>query len=294
MIDTDPFKPEISRLFDSSNSNPQSVFEETDEDDLVSLDDGFFKFWTALVLGMLGLVLLTTVGVWQLGKRRAERDKSFDIGLRGHQVASLQPGSPIQLAGLEVGYVGEVKLVNEQPEAVLRISPEIAQRLPGDSRFSVEPVQVDRASILGVRITPGNDYRARLPQWIMAEAAETGGIWSEVSDSIKRNLGLSYDPIGELHNPVDSLSSRLLRPIWIVPIALGVLALVAVRILRSLLPLLLAVLLALGVAAWLWSNHGSDGMLQIEFLKHFWPGKEEILQENFEDRTKSGFGSDLE
>src|SRR5262245_9376205 len=111
---------------------------------------GFF-----LLLGLLALGYLAI----KLGKMEVVGHSGYTVYATFANVAGLRVGSPVEIAGVDVGRVADIHLKNYQAVVAFRIDEEV--QLPEDSIASIRT-----KGLIGeqfVRISPGGAERNLLP-----------------------------------------------------------------------------------------------------------------------------------
>jgi phospholipid/cholesterol/gamma-HCH transport system substrate-binding protein len=103
---------------------------------------GFF-----LLLGLLALGYLAV----KLGKMEVVGGSGYTVHATFSNVAGLRVGSPVEIAGVDVGWVEGIRLKNYQAAVAFRIKDEV--QLPEDSIASIRTKGLIGEQL--VRISPG-------------------------------------------------------------------------------------------------------------------------------------------
>jgi phospholipid/cholesterol/gamma-HCH transport system substrate-binding protein len=116
--------------------------------------------WAELRIGLLAIfaVVITAVTIFMLTGSRGFFWQQYSLKTRFPDVAGLKPGSPVRVAGVEVGTVDVVELVGEQVDVTMSIHQDMQSRITSLSTASLGSV-----SLLGesaVDITPSTSGTA--------------------------------------------------------------------------------------------------------------------------------------
>jgi phospholipid/cholesterol/gamma-HCH transport system substrate-binding protein len=141
---------------------------------------------TAVVIAALAIFLVTGGSgfFWQ----------RYSLKTRFSNVAGLKPGSPVRLAGIEVGSVVATPLAGESVEVVFEVNRAYRDRITTDSVATLGSV-----SLLGesaVDITPSSTGRP-IPEWGYVptgrEAAVLADVTNQASQGLEQLTGLLHD-----------------------------------------------------------------------------------------------------
>jgi phospholipid/cholesterol/gamma-HCH transport system substrate-binding protein len=110
--------------------------------------------WAELKIGVLAIVALviTAIAVVMLTGPRGFFWQQYSLKTRFPDVAGLRAGSPVRVAGVEIGTVDAVDFVGEEVEVTMRLNENMQERITTESTASLGSV-----SLLGesaVDITP--------------------------------------------------------------------------------------------------------------------------------------------
>ncbi len=143
--------------------------------------------WSELKIGIVTVVAVTIVAVtiFTLTGGRGFAWQRYNLKTRFSNVAGLNKGAPVRLAGLEVGQVTDLTFAGEQVEVTLEINKEQRSRITTGSTAKVGSV-----SLLGqgaVDITPSSSGTP-IPDWGYIPAAASPAALSDVTDQASRGL----------------------------------------------------------------------------------------------------------
>ena len=99
--------------------------------------------WAELKIGVLTIaaVVITAVTIFFLTGDRGFPWQRYSLKTRFANVAGLKAGSPVRVAGLDVGTVTDVALAGEQVDVTFEVSQEVRDRITtefgGDARLGV-------------------------------------------------------------------------------------------------------------------------------------------------------------
>lgn len=122
---------------------------------------------TEIVVGfflLLGLLALGYLAV-KLGKMEIVGNRGYTVYATFSNVGGLRTGSPIEIAGVEVGSIENISLKNYQAQVALRMKEGV--ELPDDSIISIRT-----KGLIGeqfVRISPGGSEKTIPPGGVISE-----------------------------------------------------------------------------------------------------------------------------
>src|SRR5262245_46698148 len=110
--------------------------------------------WAELKIGILSIaaIVITAVTVFLMTGGKGFFWQRYNLKTRFTNVAGLKPGSPVRLAGVEVGDVNAVDLYGDQVEVVFTVN-----KIYSDRITSTSVARLGSVSLLGesaVDITP--------------------------------------------------------------------------------------------------------------------------------------------
>jgi phospholipid/cholesterol/gamma-HCH transport system substrate-binding protein len=152
--------------------------------------------WSELKIGVLMIIAvgITVLTVFLLTGGKGFFWQRYYLKSRFPNVAGLKPGSPVRLAGVEVGDVEKVELAGDQVDVVFQVNRDYRDRITTDSIAKLGSV-----SLLGesaVDITPAGTGTA-IPEWGYVPqgrpAAQLADVTDQASQGINELTGLIHD-----------------------------------------------------------------------------------------------------
>jgi len=143
--------------------------------------------WSELKVGVvtiaaIGIAALT---IFLLTGERGFFWQRYNLKVRFGNVAGLNPGSSVRLAGVVVGSVDEISLVDDQVDVVVQINRAFGRRITTNS-----VARLGSVSLLGesaVDITPSSTGTP-IPEWGYVPAGRTPAQLSDMTDQASRGL----------------------------------------------------------------------------------------------------------
>lgn len=152
--------------------------------------------WTELRIGVVTLagIVITGLAIFMLTGDRGFFWQRYQLKTRFDNVAGMRPGSPVRVAGYDVGTVTEMSFVGEQVEVVFEVHERMRDQITTESRASLGSV-----SLLGesaVDITPSAEGEP-IPEWgyVTSERArgQIADVAEQASQGIEELTGLLQD-----------------------------------------------------------------------------------------------------
>lgn len=152
--------------------------------------------WSELKIGALMIiaVVITVVTVFLLTGGKGFFWQRYRLKSRFTNVAGLKPGSPVRLAGVDIGDVDSVDLAGDQVDVVFEVNKSYRDRITSDSLAKLGSV-----SLLGesaVDITPSGTGTP-IPEWGYVPqgkpAAQLSDITDQASVGVNELTGLIHD-----------------------------------------------------------------------------------------------------
>ncbi len=152
--------------------------------------------WAELKIGLLTIaaVLITAITIFLLTGMRGFFWQRYSLKTRFSNVAGLKAGSPVRLAGVEVGSVDEVQLVGDEVDVTFQLNKAYRERITSESTATLGSV-----SLLGeaaVDISPSL-RGTPIPEWGYVRQGRTPVQLTEVttqaSQGIEELTGLIHD-----------------------------------------------------------------------------------------------------
>jgi phospholipid/cholesterol/gamma-HCH transport system substrate-binding protein len=105
--------------------------------------------WSELKIGVLTItaVVIAAVAIFLVTGGTGFFWQRYSLKTRFPSVAGLKPGSPVRLAGIEVGTVVETPLAGDQVDVVFEVNEAYSNRITTESVATLGSV-----SLLGVRV----------------------------------------------------------------------------------------------------------------------------------------------
>src|SRR5690349_10097834 len=87
--------------------------------------------WAELKIGVLTIaaVIIAAVTIFMLTGTRGFFWQRYTLKTRFSNVPGLKPGSPVRVAGVEVGQVNDVQVVNERVDVTFEVNKEFQNRI---------------------------------------------------------------------------------------------------------------------------------------------------------------------
>ena len=143
--------------------------------------------WAELKVGALTIiaVVIAAVTIFMLTGSRGFFWQRYNLKTRFTNVAGLKAGSPVRVAGKEVGLVTEVELTGEEVEVVFEVNEEVQSRITTDSVAKLGSI-----SLLGesaVDINPSGKGTP-IPEWGYVPSGRAPTQLSDITDQAGRGI----------------------------------------------------------------------------------------------------------
>jgi phospholipid/cholesterol/gamma-HCH transport system substrate-binding protein len=143
--------------------------------------------WSELRIGIITIaaIVITAITIFSLTGGRGFFWQRFSLKTRFPNVAGLKPGSPVRVAGVDVGTVTVVDFAGEQVDVSFEVNEEHALRITTGSVASLGSV-----SLLGesaVDITPSTTGTP-IPEWGYVPSGRARGQLSDVTETATRGI----------------------------------------------------------------------------------------------------------
>src|SRR5690242_11934408 len=91
--------------------------------------------WSELKIGVVTIVAvaIAALTIFMLTGGRGFFWQRYNLKTRFNNVAGLKPGSPVRLAGLDVGEVDDVELVGDQVDVIFQVNKDYRDRITTSS-----------------------------------------------------------------------------------------------------------------------------------------------------------------
>jgi phospholipid/cholesterol/gamma-HCH transport system substrate-binding protein len=160
---------------------------------------------------LLGLALLW-VTAQSLSGGRIFKEKGYSLVARFDNLKGLQKGDDVLMAGVRIGSVAQVRLVDRQAEAVLTIDPlsqiatDAVAMVAQSSLLGTNHLEVTVGSPTAAKLPPGSEIRTRNTtdmNEVIAKLGSLGERLEQVVTEIGKNLGGGES--GSLFTKIDRL-----------------------------------------------------------------------------------------
>ena len=143
--------------------------------------------WSELKIGVLSIAALgiTAVTIFMLTGSRGFFWQRYNLKTRFSNVSGLKPGSPVRLAGVEVGSVTDVVLVGEQVDVSMEVNKLFQPRIT-----SASTAKLGSVSLLGesaVDINPSGQGAA-IPEWGYVPTGRAAAGISDITDQAGQGI----------------------------------------------------------------------------------------------------------
>jgi phospholipid/cholesterol/gamma-HCH transport system substrate-binding protein len=143
--------------------------------------------WSQLKIGVviIAAVAIFVLTVFMLTGSRGFFWQRYSLKARFTNVAGLKPGSPVRLAGVEVGQVDDVNLIGDQVDVVFQVNKTYRDRITTDSIARLGSV-----SLLGesaVDISPSG-AGTPIPEWGYVPQGKAPAQLSDVTESANEGV----------------------------------------------------------------------------------------------------------
>ncbi len=143
--------------------------------------------WAELKVGALTIiaVVIAAVTIFMLTGSRGFFWQRYNLKTRFTNVAGLKAGSPVRVAGKELGLVTEVELADNEVEVVFEVNKEVQNRITTGSVAKLGSI-----SLLGesaVDITP-SATGTPIPEWGYVPAARAPAQLSDITDQAGQGI----------------------------------------------------------------------------------------------------------
>ena len=143
--------------------------------------------WAELKVGVITIIaiVIAAVTIFMLTGSRGFFWQRYNLKTRFTNVAGLKAGSPVRLAGVEVGLVTEVELTGEDVEVVFEVNEEVRDRITTESVAKLGSI-----SLLGesaVDINPSG-RGTPIPEWGYVRATRAPAQLSDITDQAGQGI----------------------------------------------------------------------------------------------------------
>ena len=144
--------------------------------------------WSELKIGVLTIVaiVIAAVLIFSLTGTRGFFWQRYSLKTRFPNVAGLAPGSPVRVAGVEVGSVTEIDFAGEQVDVTFQVKTTMRERITDRS-----VARLGSVSLLGesaVDITPATTGTP-IPEWGYVPQGPAAAALSDITEQASQGIG---------------------------------------------------------------------------------------------------------
>jgi phospholipid/cholesterol/gamma-HCH transport system substrate-binding protein len=155
--------------------------------------------WSELKIGVLTIVAIVIVAITivMLTGSRGFFWQRYQLKTRFGNVAGLKPGSPVRVAGKEVGSVESVEFAGEQVDVTFHVNKQIRDRITTESLAKLGSV-----SLLGegaIDITPST-RGTPVPEWGYVKPGRTPVLISDITDQASEGVAAATRLMTDISN----------------------------------------------------------------------------------------------
>jgi phospholipid/cholesterol/gamma-HCH transport system substrate-binding protein len=145
--------------------------------------------WSELKIGVLTVfaLVILAITIFMLTGDKGFFWQRYSLKTRFSNVAGLKPGSPVRVAGKEVGSVKEIEFAGEQIDVTFELNNEIRDKVTTESLATLGSV-----SLLGegaVDITPSS-AGTPVPEWGYVKAGRTPAQIADITDQASQGMAM--------------------------------------------------------------------------------------------------------
>jgi phospholipid/cholesterol/gamma-HCH transport system substrate-binding protein len=143
--------------------------------------------WSELKIGVLTIFALVVVAItiFLLTGGKGFFWQRYNLKTRFNNVAGLKPGSPVRVAGKEIGSITDVVFAGEQVDVIFQVNKEIRDRITTESTATLGSV-----SLLGegaVDVTP-SALGTPVPEWGYVKTGRQPAQIAEITDMASQGM----------------------------------------------------------------------------------------------------------
>jgi phospholipid/cholesterol/gamma-HCH transport system substrate-binding protein len=145
--------------------------------------------WSELKIGVLTIfaLVILAITIFMLTGGKGFFWQRYTLKTRFSNVSGLKPGSPVRVAGKEVGSVKEIEFAGEQIDVEFQVNKELRDKITTESLATLGSV-----SLLGegaVDITPSS-AGTPVPEWGYVKTGRTPAQISEITDQASQGMAM--------------------------------------------------------------------------------------------------------
>src|SRR5262245_27132122 len=143
--------------------------------------------WSELKIGVISIVaiVITVVTIFLLTGGSGFWWQRYSLKTRFTNVAGLNPGSPVRLAGVEIGSVTDVALADEQVDVTFEVNKKFGPQIT-----SASVARLGSVSLLGesaIDITPST-AGSPIPQWGYVPSGKPPAALADITDQAGQGI----------------------------------------------------------------------------------------------------------
>jgi phospholipid/cholesterol/gamma-HCH transport system substrate-binding protein len=152
--------------------------------------------WSELKLGVMTIaaVMLAAATIVLVMGGKGFWWQRYSLKALFSNVQGLKPGSPVRVAGKEIGTVMDVNFAGDQVEVVFQVNREVEDKITDRSRATIGSVSLLGEGAVDITLSPGGKP---IPQWGYVptgkEAAALSDLTTQASEGIGELTGLIKD-----------------------------------------------------------------------------------------------------
>jgi phospholipid/cholesterol/gamma-HCH transport system substrate-binding protein len=155
--------------------------------------------WTELKVGVLTItaVVITAVTIFFLTGDRGFPWQRYSLKTRFANVPGLKAGSPVRVAGLDVGTVTNVALTGEQVEVVFEVSQEVRERITTNSVATLGSVSLLGESAVDITASGSG---TPIPEWGYVPQGRAAAQFTDLANEVGEGVENLSTLISDIRN----------------------------------------------------------------------------------------------
>jgi phospholipid/cholesterol/gamma-HCH transport system substrate-binding protein len=153
--------------------------------------------WSELKVGVLTIfaIVIVAITIFMLTGGKGFFWQRYPLKTRFSNVAGLKPGSPVRVAGKEVGSVKDIDFAGEQIDVSFEVNKEVRDKITTESTATLGSV-----SLLGegaIDVTPSSKG-APVPDWGYVKTGRTPAQIADITDQASQGMAMINRLVGGL------------------------------------------------------------------------------------------------
>src|SRR6185436_6658071 len=145
--------------------------------------------WSELKIGVLTIIaiIIVAITIFMLTGGKGFFWQRYSLKTRFSNVAGLKPGSPVRVAGKEIGSVTAIDFAGEQVDVTFQVNKEIRSKITTESFATLGSL-----SLLGegaVDVTPSS-VGSPVPEWGYVKTGRTPAQIAEITDQASQGMAM--------------------------------------------------------------------------------------------------------